>query len=71
MSAGQKFILFTILIGGLAAAYGFHLLWKRLIDPRKNGFSLLLYFTAHLASIFLLSFLLNFIILRMANFLFR
>jgi hypothetical protein len=71
MSATQKLLLLLIFIIALGAAYGSHLLWKKLIDPRKNFGSLLLYFAAHFGSIFLITFLVNLVILKMANFLFR
>lgn len=67
----QKLIILLIIGIAALAGYWLHLQWKKMINPRKSFGYFILYMLLHFASIFLLIFLINLIMIRNANFLFN
>ena len=62
-----SFFIISVLIVATLVGFGAHVLIKKMIDPRKNGGTLLLYFLLHFAVIFAICFLINYCIIYISG----
>lgn len=63
----NSFYIISVLIIATLLGLGAHQLIKKLIDPRRNLGTLLLYFLIHFAVIFAICFLINWVIIYMVR----
>ncbi|MFZ1529363.1 MAG: hypothetical protein WAT19_11455 [Ferruginibacter sp.] len=67
----MKFTILLILILTLLLGYGMHKLIRRFINPKQSPGHMFLFFMAHFTGIFVLSVIINFLLLRFSSFLFH
>ena len=66
-----KISILIVLVQFIAFGYAMHKLIRRFINPKQSLNHLFLFFLAHFVGIFILSFLINLLLLKFSGFLVR
>ncbi|RYF89404.1 MAG: hypothetical protein EOO03_06130 [Chitinophagaceae bacterium] len=66
-----KILILVVLLLFISLGYLMHKLIRRFINPRQSVSHMFLFFLAHFVGIFILSFIINLLVLRFSGFLIR